>query len=275
MLYKNTITLFFIVLFFTNANAQMHGNFSLGAALPLNDFKENTTTTGFGASLSFYIPFQKNAPVYFGIGFGYFLFGSNHQDLHEDVDVTANGQLISRIPIDLRVETNNNLVNGFLCIRYKAPFDVIQPYIEAKGGFNYLYTRTVIYDNTENKLFTQGKETNEINSRTPASGFTYVYGVEGGFIIKPWKHIGINLGAAYLYGGRTEYYDESQTAQWTVSFSGASGSFNPSNPDPKSLSVESDAAYPRKSITDMLIISAGVTFYIPTKADKKNSGTKK
>jgi hypothetical protein len=93
--------------------------------------------------------------------------------------------------------------------------------------------------------------------------------MEGGFIIAPWKNIGINIGAAYLYGGKTEYYDKSQISQWTVSFSGQSGSFNPNNPDPNSLNLQSDAATPRKSVTDMLIISAGVTFYIPAQNAKK------
>jgi hypothetical protein len=257
-----------------NKSERMHGNFSLGAALPLNEFKENTTTTGFGANLNFYIPFQKDIPVYFGFGFGYYLFGSNGQDLHEDIEVRAGNTLISTIPVDLRVETNNNLVNGFAAIRVKAPLDIVQPYLEVKGGFNYLYTRTKVLDNTNDKLFTKDKDNNEINSRTASSGFTYAYGLEGGFIIKPWKDIGINLNAAYLIGGRTEYFDESQTSQWTVSFSGQAGTFNPADPDPETLDLQSENAIPRKSITDMLIISAGVTFYIPGKEARQNKTIK-
>jgi hypothetical protein len=243
---------------------RIHGNFSFGAAIPLNAFKENTTSAGFGVNLHFYIPFQKDIPLYFGIGFGYYNFGSNKQDIHEDLNVTAGNTVISTIPIDFNVETNNNLVNGFLAVRVKAPLDIVQPYLEIKGGFNYLYTRTAVYDNTEDKLFTKGKEDNLINSRTPSSGFTYAYGVEGGFIIKPWKNFGINLSAEYLIGGKSEYYDKSQTAQWTIAFNGT-GSFNPTNPDAKDLDLKSDAASPRKSITDVLLISAGVTFYFPGK----------
>lgn len=247
----------------TSAQQLMHGNFSLGAAAPLNEFRTNTTTAGFGANLNFYVPFRKDIPLYFGCGFGYYLFGSNSQDLHEDVKVTAGTKVISTIPIDLNVTTNNNLADGFVCLRFEAPIKVIQPYIELKGGFNYLYTRTKVLDNTKGKLFTQGKDDNEINSQTVSSGFTFAYGVEGGLIIKPWDEIGINFSAAYLYGGKTEYFDKSQTAQWTVSFSGQSGSFDPNHIDPKTLNLNSDASTPRKSVTDMLIISLGVTFYIP------------
>jgi hypothetical protein len=252
---------------------RMHGNFSFGAALPLNEFKDNTSTTGFGVNLNFYIPFQKDIPIYFGFGFGYYLFGSTSQELHDEIKVTAGNTVISTIPIDLRVETNNNLVDGFASIRVKAPLDNVQPYIELKGGFNYLYTRTKVLDVTEDRYLTKDQESNEINSRTAASGFTFAYGLEGGFIIKPWKHVGINLSAAYLYGGSTEYYDESQTSQWTVSFSG-SGTFDPNNPDPSTLDLKDEAATPRKSITDMLIISAGITFYIPGKeARQQNKST--
>ncbi len=245
-----------------NNAEQIHGNFSFGAAIPINDFKKNTTTTGLGVNLNMYFPFQKDIPVYFGIGFGYYLMGSNSQDIHEDLNVTAGNTVISTIPIDLRVETNNNLVNGLASIRVKAPLDGVQPYIELKGGFNYLYTRTKVLDVTEDRFLTKNEDDNVINSRTPSSGFTYAYGLEGGFIIKPWKSIGINLSAAYMYGGKCKFYDKSQTSQWTVNFSGSSGTFNPSDPDPNTIDLKSDAAMPRKSLTDALIVSAGITFFI-------------
>jgi hypothetical protein len=241
----------------------MHGTFSFGAAIPNNEFKDNTTSTGLGVNFHFYIPFTKEIPLYFGFGLGYYLFGSSTQNLHEDVEVKAGNTVISTIPIDLAVTTNNNLSDGFACIRYKAPFDYVQPYVEIKGGFNYLYTRTKVLDNTEKKLFTSGKEDNEINSRTVSSGFTWCYGMEAGFIVKPWKSIGINLGLDYLYGGITKYYDKSQVQQWTVSFSGTSGTFNPTNPDPNTLNLSSDAGTPRRSYTDMMIVNLGVTFYFP------------
>ena len=275
---KITIILFpALLLFFANAigqqvqknkntgSEQFHGNISLAGAIPMNEFKENTTSTGFGLNLNFYIPFQRNLPLYFGFGFGYHLFGSNSQELHENIEVKAGNVLISTIPIDLRVETNNNHLNGFVSIRYKAPLEIVQPYAELKGGFNYLYTRTKVLDITNDRYLTKDEPNNEINSRTASSGFTYAYGAEGGFIIKPWKNCGINVSAAYLYGGRTKYYDESQTRNWTVNFSGQSGTFNPADPDPDTLDLNADSAEPIRSTTDMLIISLGFTYFIPGK----------
>jgi len=248
--------------------SQFHGNFSLGAAAPLNEFKDNTTTTGFGVNLNGYIPFQRDIPIYFGFGFGYYLFGSNSQDIHENLEVRAGNTVISNIPIDLRVETNNNLVNGFAGIRVMAPLEIVRPYFEIKGGFNYLYTRTKVLDESEKRILTDDGASNEINSRTASSGFTYAYGAEAGFIIKPWENFGINISGAYMLGGRTEYYDESQTRQWTVNFSGQSGTFDPNNIDPKTLDLQEDAAEPRESITDMLLINLGVTYFFPTKNKK-------
>ena len=236
---------------------------------PLNEFRANTTSVGFGGNLNFYLPLRKGFPLYYGFGFGYYIFGSHSQNLHEDINVTAGTTVIASFPVDLEVATNNNLVNGFFSFRFEVPIPVVKPYFEAKGGFNYLYTRTKVLDNTSGKLFTQGKDDNEINSKTVSSGFTFAYGVEGGLIIKAWDEVGINVSAAYLYGGKTEYYDKSQTSQWTVAFNGQSGNFDPNHPDPNSLNLNSASGTPRKSVTDMLIISAGITFYISEKSNLK------
>ena len=250
-----------------NTEKLKHGNLSVGLAVPLNEFKKNTTYSGGGFNLNFYFPFQKSIPLYLGATFGYYIFNSQSQNFHESFDVTSGSTVIGSIPIDLRVVTRNNLIDGFACMRYEVPFGFINTYIEAKGGFNWLYNRTRVLDETSNYIFSSDSN-NQISAHTTSSGAAIAYGIEAGLIIKTSRLIGINISAAYLYGGRSEYYDKSQTQKWTLTFSGSPGSFDPSHIDPSVLHLESDKGEPRKSSTDMLIISVGLTFYIDKKKPK-------
>ena len=96
--------------------------------------------------------------MYLGGGFGYYIFGSSSHDLKQDLQVTSGSTVISTIPINLDVTTNNNLLNSFFCVRFKPSMQKFQPYLEAKGGFNYLYTRTKVLDNTDGKLSSKWKQ---------------------------------------------------------------------------------------------------------------------
>lgn len=271
---KKIYTILLLLFLITNqARSQTHGNISLEIGVPLNDFHREVDDIGAGIKGAVYFPFQKNIPVFFGFGVGYMIFGTNRQDINENLQVMAGNTVISNIPIHLLVQTNNNFVNGHLSVRYKAPLEIVQPYMEARAGFNNFYTRTKVIDETENYIFTPDNEDHVINSKTQVNSTTFNYGLEGGFIIR-FGRVGINIGAAYLIGGKAKYYDKTQISQWTVQFSG-SGSFNPENVDPETVDlVDNSNAEPKRSTTDLLLVNAGITFGVGTKAKNKRSAPK-
>ncbi len=237
--------------------AQTHGHISFEAGIPINDFRDHTESVGTGIKGAVYFPFQQDVPVFFGVGLGYMIFGTHQQEIREVLQVKLGNTVIDEIPIDLLVNTNNNYFNANIAVRYKAPLEYVQPYIEARGGLSNFYTRTKVLDHTEDRIFTDNGD-DVISSKTQVNSTTYNFGLEGGFIIRV-GNVGINIGAAYLMGGRARYYDRSQISQWTVDFKGMN--YDPDDLDSDSVDlIESAEAAPKKSTTDMLLVNVGVTF---------------
>jgi len=234
--------------------AQTNVGFGLQLGVPLNEFRANTQAVGAGVNLNLYTPFAPKVPIYLGFNLGYMMYGSFTQRINENLGVYAqNGALLSNIPVNLNVTTNNNMLNGNIALRIKAPLTSVQPYIEGVAGFNYLYTRTSIYDETPNKMFTSNQQSNLINARTQAQSFVLQYGAGGGFLVKIGENTYLDIRATYTIGGRAQYYDRSQTQNWKVTFAGT----NYSTGDPVGLSTQSDA---KKSNTDLLLINFGLSF---------------
>ncbi|MEO8146574.1 MAG: hypothetical protein ABI723_03000 [Bacteroidia bacterium] len=238
--------------------SQTHGNVSCEIGVPINEFYDNLKDVSGGVKFAVYFPLKKQSLLFIGGGLGFGVFGSKTQNVHQDLDVYLGSTLIDRIPIDFRVTTNNNFFNGHVSLRFKYPGKKIQPYAEARVGFNNFYTRTNVYDETYNRMFTYDQSSNQINSSTQLNSFTYSVGGEGGFIFRLgcW---GINVGVAYLMGGEAKYYSKSQIQNWTVSYSGTESDWDANNVDPSTVALNSSAV-PLKSPTDMLLCTAGFTF---------------
>ena len=232
---------------------------SFYTGIPINEFADNTDALGFGLKGAFYIPFGPKTPLYFGIGFGGMIFGSNGQYINENLVISSGSTVIGTIPVNLEARTNNWMLNGLLSVRYQAALQYVQPYVELIGGGSYLYTRTVLYDRSDRGIFTSDED-DEINSRTLESSFTYNYGAGAGFMIRLTDQIFLNVGGAYLRGGRAKYFDKEQTSQWDIQFTG-SGNFDPNNLNPDDVSLDY-AGEPKKSTTDMIQVNLGVTFKI-------------
>lgn len=227
--------------------------------IPINAYADNTDALGFGLKGAFYMPFSPRVPLYFGIGFGGLIFGSNGQFINENLVISAGSTVIGTIPVNLEARTNNWMLNGLLSVRYKAPLEYVQPYVDLIGGGSYLYTRTVLYDRSNRGIFTTN-ENDEINSRTLESSFTYNYGAGAGFLIRLADQVYLNAGAAWLKGGKAKYFDKEQTAQWDIQFTG-SGNFDPNNLNSDDVSLDY-AGEPKKSTTDMIQVNLGVTIKI-------------
>lgn len=262
---KNAVFIALILIFFTKistSNAQTHVGLGLQLGFPINEFRENTKAVGVGGNLKAYFPFKKEIPIFLGINFGYMIYGSNTQQINQNLNVTAGNTVISTIPVNFEVTTNNNLINSQLALRFKAPLEIIQPYAEAAVGFNYLYTRTKIYDNTPNRIFSGGNNNNNgsnvISARTQSNSFALTYGGGGGFMIRLSSSVFLDIRGLYMFGGEAEYYDRSQTQSWKLNFTGSNSSqFNPSNPS--NVEATADGA-PKKSRTDMFLVDFGLAF---------------
>ncbi|NJL15056.1 MAG: hypothetical protein HC913_20010 [Microscillaceae bacterium] len=215
---------------------------------------------GVKAGLFFFL-FAPNVPVFFGLDFGYMVYGSNTQRINENLLIQAsNGLILGNIPINLRVRTNNNLFNGHAVLRIKAPLATVQPYVDGLVGFNYLSTRTKVFDETQPCLFCDNPDgSNVINASTQEQSFVLSYGGALGMQIRLGETVSLDVRGIYLLGGEAEYFDRSQTQDWTISFTG-SGAFNPNNPNPEDLDLNAPDAAPKRSKTDMFLATVGLTF---------------
>lgn len=264
---KNYIYLILVILAaHTGLSAQTHFNISAQMGVPLDEFRENTEAIGGGFKAGLFVPLGQNVPVYFGLDFGYMVYGANRQFINENLEVrTSGGALLSSIPINLRVQTNNNLINGHAVLRLKAPLATVQPYVDGLIGLNYLYTRTRILDETRDRIFSRrdpqtGQVTsNEINAQTQEQSVVLSYGGAFGLQIKLSENVRLDARGLYLIGGKARYYDSSQTSLWSVSFTGT-GTFNPNNPDPDDLDLITPDGVPKESTTNMFVGTLGITF---------------
>lgn len=241
------------------SQAQTSVGFGLQMGVPINEFRQNTQAVGAGVNLNFYKPFAPQVPVFVGFNFGYMLYGSYTQRIDESLGLyDSGGNLIQRIPVVFDVTTTNNMLNGGLSLRIKAPFTGVQPYIEGMGGFNYLYTRTSIYDQTPNRRFVTdpNQESNLINSRTQVQSFVLQYGAGGGFLIKIGENVSLDIRGMYTIGGRAQYFDRSQSSQWKVTFSGAGSNYTDNSP----VGLNTADGTPKKSNTDLFLINFGLSF---------------
>ncbi|MCU0448075.1 MAG: hypothetical protein MUE85_24505 [Microscillaceae bacterium] len=243
------------------AQAQTHFGFSGQVGIPTNNFRENTNAVGGGFNFNAYFPFSPKVPIFLGINFGYMLYGVNQQRLVDNLEVKAGNIVLDRIPVDFNINTNNNLINGLVSLRFKAPLQTIQPYLEGAVGFNYLYTRTKIIDNTGRFTVNNNNNTtnnnNVINARTQINSWVLSYGGGGGFMINLGGSAFLDLRVLYLIGGRADYYDRSQTQNWTLTFGGS----NYNRQTPSDITAQGDGI-PKSSTTDMFMGNIGLTFQI-------------
>ena len=243
------------------SEAQVHLGFSGQLGVPLNEFRDNTDAIGGGFRASLYVPFAPSVPVFFGIDFGYMVYGSNVQRINEQLRfVSSNGIPINNfptIPINLRVTTKNNMINSYAVLRAKAPLTTVQPYIDALVGLNYLYTRTRILDETDNRILTDPDESNVISASTQINSLVFSYGGGAGVMINLGTNLKLDVRAIYLFGGEAEYFDSSQTQNWSLEFTG-NGSFDPNNINSEDLNLNNPEGTPKRSRTDLLSINAGI-----------------
>lgn len=126
-------TVFFFLIGFV-AQAQFFiagGHFNGGIAN--GQLKQETGGLFFPTISGIFLHEARTAPIQLGIELGYGIYGSKMErrtDLYEGFSD------------ELRLRRNNNIATGMLVLRYLPnPQGKVMPFVEAKFGANYLYTR--------------------------------------------------------------------------------------------------------------------------------------
>ena len=177
-------------------------NFMLG--FPQGEFRDNVDDVGFGLG-GFFGVSPSGGPLMFGAEFGFLIYGMESRK--EPFSTT-----IPDVTVD--VETSNNIVLGHLFLRLQSPVGKFRPYVEGLVGFNYLFTRTTI----KNESLTN----DEVASSTNFDDATMSYGTGGGVLIRVYdgrykkrtegrKEIDgvfIDFRVRYFSGGEAEYLKE-------------------------------------------------------------------
>lgn len=161
---------------------------NLFLGLPQGDFDENVDriSVGINGSAAFPIP---GTFVQLGMELGAMTFGTD----------SRKERFSSTIPITVRVDTDYNIVNGHLFMRFESHGN-IRPYLDVLYGFNYLFTETHVRDRDD---------FDDIASDTNYDDWAVSYGAGGGIKFKVYESAGtavlINLKARYLKGGEATY----------------------------------------------------------------------
>lgn len=210
---------------------------------------------GFGGGLEFTSPLGNESPFYVGGTFDVLQYGRRVTRFNEEIVVSVGSTIIDRIPVILDVTTSNSVMHFMGLFRFQAPTRFIKPYAEVTGGLQYMFTRTRVTDETQNRIFTSNQDNNEISASTQLRDFTYVFGGGAGFLI-PLRSLSLDFKVHYLIGGKSNYYTRDQINQWSVEFSGSPNQYDPSNPD--NIQLTQQLATPKNTQTDQLLIRVGI-----------------
>lgn len=239
-----------ILLCSISAISQQAG-FGFVVGVPRNDFRVATDAEGYGLNLTFLAPIGSEV-VNLGANINYLVYGYNSRNQDLNADITSGGTTIGSINIPLRITNTNQIFGMHATMRITAPTEAVRPYIEGLFGFRYLATTTRIEDRDN---FWNDDEDNVLVRRTNLDDWVLSYGGGGGLQIAVGESSFLDLRAYYLLGGKADFYDGSDTENWSVEFGGSN--FDPNNIDPNEFAI---GAQPRTSTTDMLMVQMGVTF---------------
>ncbi len=244
----------------TSISAQTQVGFSGQIGVPVGDFGDEIDEIGYGFRANVLFPLFPKSPVFLGLDLGYLIYGSNVQQIRETIELTtSNGFVLDQFNIDLRVRTRNNLLNGGAVLRVKAPLPFVQPYLDGFVGLNYLYTRTKVFEEGTDRFLTDPDGTNVINAETQLNSVVFSYGGGGGVMFKVIPNLMIDARVLYILGNQAEYYDQSQTEDWRIEFSGTNYN-DPSDLNNENTTVVSPDGIPKESRTDLISVNLGVTF---------------
>jgi len=184
------------------SKSRTHGDAGLHftIASPSGEFRDSVDRNGYG--VSGYGAFTVGrSPLKIGLEMGYIMYG--HDTRPEPISMT--------IPdVTVNVRTTNNIFNGHLLFRVQEQFGSVAPYIDGLLGFNYLWTKTTIENESDSE---------EIASSTNLDDTAFSYGLGGGIMVQVGKvkqkgyggdrlPVYLDLKVRYLLGDEADYLKE-------------------------------------------------------------------
>ena len=187
-----------------SAQTFMCGGLHFNAGFPKGELDEQLDRNAYGIGGQLFISPQQS-PLAFGVDLNWMNYGNESR--REPFSTT--------IPdVTVKVETTNNIVQGFFVLRLGMPSGPIQPYGDGLIGFNYLFTETSIKDADD-----PSEEVASSYNRTDAA---FAYGFGGGVMFRVYSgmmqkdrpiHIFLDCGLRYIWGGEAEYLKEGSIAR--------------------------------------------------------------
>lgn len=229
---------------------------------PANEYADNISTVGGGLNLNFAVPVVEDFPLAIGAGFGWMNIGNHEEKIREQLTISSPESGITfNVPLNYRIVTNSNFLHVHALARLRPPVDwPVVPYVEALGGFRYLYTRTQVIEETQERESYPDREVEEdvetvVAADTHINDWVLSYGYGGGFQFRLGAAASLDLNVQWLRGTNARYYDREDVSEWELSFT----------PDRQTQNTEEDGtltvqASPRESTTDIFMASLGVTF---------------
>jgi len=260
-----------------SASMQNFLDLTLTMGVPMDDFASTTTSLPFGLSCNYLFQPSSKVPFLFGGGLTYLSAGS--KDIKKDLtaDITLGTTLIDQLVIPLEFSINNQIVNGHAQIRIQATNDIVKPYLDILGGFNYFWTSTTLYDRSTQNYF-QTDDKDRIFHKTQVSDIAWSGGAGVGVMARLSSTVYLNLGANYMLGGKLDYFDKEQISQWNIELN-SSALTSTNNEHQLGSDDVNIQALPKHSVTTMLFANAGICFLLngssSSSGPKKRPGPKK
>jgi hypothetical protein len=181
------------------ARAKWTMGFALGGAFPLGEFKTNIVHPGGGLDISLGRRLGSSA-LMAGFDLCWVIYGLR----------TSDEFLSGSIPLQVEVQTTNNILQGLFYLKYLPGRGRLRPYVEAVAGLSYLFTDTSIYSESNS---------NEIASDVNFSDTAFTAGAGAGIQIRLGKGSGgrstrtngewlLDVKARYMFGGTAKYLRE-------------------------------------------------------------------
>ena len=177
-------------------------NFNVG--VPVGPFADNIEDPGYGGNL--FLGTQIGAsPVVLGLDLGFLIYGRDERQVG----------LSTTVPIAVDLITTNSIFQPHAVLRLQPLQGSFRPYVEAVGGFKYLFTRTRV----ENRG-SSNNDDDEIASETNFDDFAWSGGGGAGvdvMVYRPpagaqkqssFRGVSLHLGGQYLFGQEAEYVAE-------------------------------------------------------------------
>ncbi|MFH2055816.1 MAG: hypothetical protein ABIJ61_07655 [bacterium] len=183
------------------ARTNFAGGLHFNTGFPQGELDDHIDRNSYGLGGQFFFS-PERSPVALGFEFSWMNYGIESR--REPFSTT--------IPdVTVRVETQNNIAQGFLVLRLRTPRGPIRPYVDGMLGFNYLYTETRITD--------ADFLDDEIASSTNQDDVAFATGIGGGVMVPVYTQRGgqdgkkplqllLDAGARYIWGGEAEYLKE-------------------------------------------------------------------